>query len=132
MAWLCAPDSTANLAEFSQAIKRPPGTSNGPYFFSEGHYRAGQYGEALHHLEVTLASSPLPPTAWDLLFLAMIRGRLGHDREARSALEMADEWIAEADKSARASVPVSTGQPHWRSVLEPYMMPSSSAARPKQ
>jgi WD40 repeat protein/tetratricopeptide (TPR) repeat protein len=58
-------------------------------------FRAGRLEEALKRFERAPQASQ--SRARDLLFLAMIHGRLGHPSEARRLLQQADQWIIEAD-----------------------------------
>jgi tetratricopeptide (TPR) repeat protein len=76
-------------------------------------FRAGRLDEALERFE--RAHKVLQPRAWDLLFLAMIHGRLGRGIEARRLLQEVDRWITEADKA-----PAGTDQdgPRWNDATE--------------
>jgi WD40 repeat protein/serine/threonine protein kinase/tetratricopeptide (TPR) repeat protein len=65
------------------------------------HFRAGRFDEALKHFQKVNPTSR--PRAWELLFLAMIHGRLRHLDDARQLLAQADQWIANADQSKRGA-----------------------------
>jgi tetratricopeptide (TPR) repeat protein len=58
-------------------------------------YRAGRYDEAVPFLERSLASGRGETDAFDLLFLAMARQRLGQTARARSDLDRALRWMRE-------------------------------------
>jgi WD40 repeat protein/tetratricopeptide (TPR) repeat protein len=76
-------------------------------------FRGGRVDEALKRFERAPQASQ--PRGRDLLFLAMIHGRLGHPSEARRLLQQADHWITEADKA-----PSGTEEegPRWNNLTE--------------
>jgi WD40 repeat protein/tetratricopeptide (TPR) repeat protein len=76
-------------------------------------FRAGRLDEALERFE--RARKVFQPRAWDLLFLAMIHGRLGRLSEARRLLEQADRWITEADQSPSG---MEQESPRWNDSTE--------------
>ncbi len=99
---LLVPDPAADLAQLIElsreaAPSRPPSM---PHFLGTAHWRAGQYDEAVQRLQEALAAQPQWPIGWlSYPVLAMSHHRLGHETEARQALDEAarilDRWTQE-------------------------------------
>ena len=81
--------------------------------------RAGQYDEAVHHLEES-ARLNLPRT-WEWCFLAMAHHHLGHTAEAQRCLQSAARWSAEADRTT--PVNVRHGLLDWGGFTERFEFP---------
>jgi tetratricopeptide (TPR) repeat protein len=82
-------------------------------------YRAGRYAEAVATLEKSLAAGKGEADAFDLLFLAMARHRLGRVAEARVDFDRALKWRRDhPNPSARWTAELDTFQAEARALLD--------------
>jgi serine/threonine protein kinase/WD40 repeat protein/tetratricopeptide (TPR) repeat protein len=81
-------------------------------------YRAGNYDQAVEHLNAAMKENPSGGTAWDWVALAMAHHRLGHKDEARRWLAKAAAFVGEL-RQGKLPEPGGTGQPlRWQERLE--------------
>src|SRR5262249_35530425 len=100
VAYACslAPEAVTDFPGLIQVSERStPWVASNERFVDAVLFRAGRLEEALQRFEQ--AHKIFQPRAWDWLFLAMIHSRLGHTSEARRFLQLAEQWIVEADKA---------------------------------
>jgi hypothetical protein len=100
VAYACslAPDAVTDLAGLIQVSQRcSRSVAHNEWGVGAVLFRSGRLEEALEEFEKAPKAFPL--RARDLLFLAMIHARMGHTSEARRCLQLADQWIVEADKT---------------------------------
>jgi tetratricopeptide (TPR) repeat protein len=95
---LLVPDPDADMRQFIELASHEAPARPATLYFVLGHaqYRAGLYDEAVQTLTDALARPHLPIGEANLPVLAMAHYRLGHDAEARQALDEAaghlDRW----------------------------------------
>jgi WD40 repeat protein/tRNA A-37 threonylcarbamoyl transferase component Bud32 len=113
VAGACAlgPDAPADwpalVRSVQAAVARDPGDPRRQNALGAVLVRAGQPEAAIPALEESIRLNGHGGNAYDWLFLAMARHRLGRAEEAKAALETARDWIAHGDE---------------RAVPEPYIM----------
>jgi tetratricopeptide (TPR) repeat protein len=106
LAWDCAlgPDALTDWAGpvrlVRQADERALGSAAMRNMLGAILFRAGRHAEAVMALEESIRSNGLGGNAFDWLFMAMARDRLGQTDQAREALAKALDWIAHGDERA--------------------------------
>jgi predicted Zn-dependent protease len=99
-------ETLLRMAEF--AVRRSP---KNPRLRGAMNYRYGHYQEAIADFDQ--AMTVFPRRAWDWLFIAMSRQKLGQTDEARRALAEAENWIERTDRRSRGD-----STPTWISWYE--------------
>jgi eukaryotic-like serine/threonine-protein kinase len=110
---LLVPDPDADLAQLIEVcqVAAPSLAYSMPYVLGTAHYRAGQYDEAIERLK---EAPVVAPSHWAIgrigyPVLAMAQHRLGHESEARQALDEAarvlDQWTEERYTGGDAAWP---------------------------
>jgi tetratricopeptide (TPR) repeat protein len=89
--------------------------------------RAGRPEEATRALEESIRLQGHGGNAFDWLFLAMARHRLGRAEEAKAALETARDWIAHGDERAGPDPYIPSPLP-WSTRLEIEVLAREAAA----
>jgi tetratricopeptide (TPR) repeat protein len=98
---LLVPDPAADLSELIELAREAatPRVWSMPYVLGIAHYRAGQYDEVIRRLQEWAAQPHWPIRLLSYPVLAMAHHHLGHETEARQALDEAarilDRWTQE-------------------------------------
>jgi tetratricopeptide (TPR) repeat protein len=106
VAWACAlgPDAPADwpalVRSVEAAVARGPGDAQRHNKLGAVLVFAGRPEAAIRALEESIRLQGHGGNAYDWLFLAMARHRLGQAEEAKAALETARDWIAHGDERA--------------------------------
>jgi serine/threonine protein kinase/WD40 repeat protein len=106
-AWACAlgPDAPADwsalVRSVDEAVARFPKDAELRTTLGAVLFRAGRFRQAIRNLEESIRLNRYGGNAYDWLFLAMARHRLGDHAAARAALATARDWIAHGDERAK-------------------------------
>jgi tetratricopeptide (TPR) repeat protein len=82
-------------------------------------YRAGKPGEAVKHLEESLAHTAAESAAYDLYFLAMCHAKLGDAAKAKDCFDRADRWRRTAKLAPREVEELDAFRAEAAAVLKP-------------